>query len=275
MDRLLAKEPLNIPVMLVHSLWDQEDIYGAPAVYRAIEPKDTGNDKVFLVLGPWHHGQGILEGSTLGDLEFDSDTALTFRQRYLRPFLAQYLKNGAPKADIPPVAAFETGTNAWKHYPAWPAPGTATPLYLAGGGRLSLGSAAPGSQAAVAEYVSDPARPVPYIPRPVLAGVYDKGTNWKKWLVSDQRESSGRTDVAVFVTEGSAVWSTRTFSVISGAVSFASSTSSLVQVTSWPVTSHVQPEPEASVGVRPAGRVSVTVVVPLVERAPRFCTEME
>ena len=199
-DKLLAKEPLNVPVMLVHSLWDQEDIYGAPAVYRAIEPKDTGNDKVFLVMGPWHHGQGILEGSSLGALKFDSDTAKTFRQTYLRPFLAQYLKTGSPKADIPPVAAFETGTNAWKHYSAWPAAGTAAPLYLGAGGKLSFAASASG-QTAVAEYVSDPARPVPYIPRPVLAGVYDKGENWKKWLVSDQREASGRTDVAVFVSD--------------------------------------------------------------------------
>ena len=62
--------------MLVHGLWDQEDIYGAPAVYKAIEPKDAGNDKVFLVIGPWHHGQEIREGSALGAIRFDSDTAL-------------------------------------------------------------------------------------------------------------------------------------------------------------------------------------------------------
>ncbi|MBX7187768.1 MAG: CocE/NonD family hydrolase, partial [Vicinamibacteria bacterium] len=68
-DRLLANEPLKVPVMLVHSLWDQEDIYGAPAVYRQIEPKDAANDKVFLVLGPWHHGQETGEGSALGALK--------------------------------------------------------------------------------------------------------------------------------------------------------------------------------------------------------------
>ena len=199
-DKLLAKEPLTVPVMLVHSLWDQEDIYGAPAVYKVLEPKDTGNDKVFLVLGPWHHGQAIWDGSALGAIKFDSDTSLTFRQRFLRPFLAQHLKDGAPKADIPPVAAFETGTNAWRTLSSWPAAGAATPLYLSGGGKLAF-SAPPAGGAAIAEYVSDPARPVPYIPRPVLAGVYDKGENWKKWLVSDQRESSGRTDVAVFVSD--------------------------------------------------------------------------
>ena len=109
-DRILGEQPLAVPVMLVHSLWDQEDIYGALAVYRAIKPKDPQNNKVFLVMGPWHHGQEILEGSSLGALKFNSDTALYFRREILRPFLDQYLKDGAPKADVPPVVAFETGT---------------------------------------------------------------------------------------------------------------------------------------------------------------------
>ena len=61
MDKILAAQPLKVPTMLVDSLWDQEDIYGAPAVYKAWKPKDTDNDKLFLVLGPWHHGQEILK----------------------------------------------------------------------------------------------------------------------------------------------------------------------------------------------------------------------
>src|ERR1051325_6291712 len=87
MDKILARQPLKVPVMLVHSLWDQEDIYGAPAVYRALEAKDTNNDKVFLVIGPWHHGQEIEDGSTLGALSFGSDTGAYFRRNILRPFL--------------------------------------------------------------------------------------------------------------------------------------------------------------------------------------------
>jgi len=79
-DKILANQPLKVPVMLVHSLWDQEDIYGDIAVYKAIEPKDTKNDKVFLVLGPWHHGQEIRDGSSLGAIRFNSDTALTDRK---------------------------------------------------------------------------------------------------------------------------------------------------------------------------------------------------
>jgi uncharacterized protein len=119
-DQILAAQPLKVPVMLVDSLWDQEDIYGAIAVYKAIKPKDTNNDKVFLVLGPWHHGQEIGDGSRLGPLRFNSDTALYFRQEILRPFLDQYLKDGAPKANVPPVSAFETGTNTWRKLNSWP-----------------------------------------------------------------------------------------------------------------------------------------------------------
>src|SRR5881296_4480221 len=80
MDQILAAQPLKVPVMLVDSLWDQEDIYGAIAVYKALKPKDTGNDKVFLVMGPWHHGQEIDDGSSLGPVRFDSDTGLYFRR---------------------------------------------------------------------------------------------------------------------------------------------------------------------------------------------------
>jgi putative CocE/NonD family hydrolase len=197
-DKILAGQPL----MLVHSLWDQEDIYGAIAVYKAIKPKDTGNDKVFLVMGPWHHGQEIGDGSALGAIKFNSDTALTFRQEVLRPFLAQYLKDGAPKADVSPVTAFETGTNAWRHLPAWPAGCTTgctvkpTPLYLASGSKLALTAPSSGGPA-YSEYVSDPAKPVPYRPRPED----NSSSDWAKWLSDDQRESSGRTDVAVFVSD--------------------------------------------------------------------------
>jgi putative CocE/NonD family hydrolase len=206
MDRVLAAQPLKVPVMLVHSLWDQEDIYGAPALYKAIKPKDTGNDKVFLVMGPWHHGQEILDGSALGALKFNSDTALYFRQEILRPFLDQYLKDGAPKADIPPVVAFETGTNTWRRLPAWPA-GCASGctlraklLYLNAGLKLSF-AAPKASDTAFEEYVSDPAKPVPFRARPIQPVGYTDDMTWPRWLVDDQREASGRPDVVAFVSD--------------------------------------------------------------------------
>jgi putative CocE/NonD family hydrolase len=206
-DLLLAAQPLTIPVMLVHGLWDQEDIYGDIAVYEAIEPKDTGNDTVFLVLGPWNHGQQIHDGSSLGPLRFGSDTALAFRREVLAPFLARYLKDDAPAADVPPVVAFETGTNTWRALNAWPAGCAegcaieATPLYLGAG--LGLGFAAPAAgDTLFDEYVSDPAKPVPYRKRPIQpVGYEDEGLNWPEWLVDDQREASGRPDVLVYTSD--------------------------------------------------------------------------
>jgi len=224
-DKILKKEPLKVPVMLVHSLWDQEDIYGDIAVYKAIESKDTNNDKVFLVLGPWHHGQEIAEGSSLGAVKFGSDTAMYFRQHILRPFLDHYLKDDAPRLDVAPVNAFETGTNEWRTYKSWPLtynPDTSSdqalaqmgarsvqlipsshpaPLYLNAGMKLSFRESGPEDRVPYDEYISDPAKPVPNRVRPVAATGYDTCAQWPCWLVDDQREFSGRTDVLAYTSD--------------------------------------------------------------------------
>ena len=205
MDKILAAQPLKVPILLVDSLWDQEDIYGAIAVYKAIKPKDTNNDKVFLVMGPWHHGQEIHDGSALGAIKFNSDTALYFRREILGPFLAQFLKDDARKADVPPVSAFETGTNKWLRLSSWPS-GCAngckiqpTPLYLAPGSKLSY-SAPKSGDPGFDEYVSDPAKPVTYRLRPILPA-YFPGSTWSQWLVDDQRQISTRPDVLSYTSE--------------------------------------------------------------------------
>jgi putative CocE/NonD family hydrolase len=206
-DKLLAAQPLKVPVMLVHSLWDNEDIYGAIAVYKAIKPKDAENDKVFLVIGPWHHAQGFHEGSSLGALTFGSDTALTFRREVLRPFLDRYLKDSsAPAAEVAPVTAFETGTNIWRRLTGWPAGCTSgckivpTPLYLRAGMKVGFEVPQSGDEG-IDEYVSDPAKPVPFRARPIMPVDYENYLTWDKWLVDDQREASGRPDVLAFVSE--------------------------------------------------------------------------
>ncbi|HET9837120.1 MAG TPA: CocE/NonD family hydrolase [Candidatus Angelobacter sp.] len=209
-DKILAQQPLKVPVMLVDSLWDQEDIYGAMAVYKAIKPKDTNNDKVFLVIGPWHHGQEIGDGSSLGALKFSSDTGLYFRQHILRPLLDFYLKgDGSGKPEVPPVSAFETGTNHWLKLNGWPSGCNSgctvkpTPLYLREGLKLSFSAPTEKSSSASDQYVSDPAKPVPFRARPVRPVGYDieKGLTWPLWLVDDQREASGRPDVLAFTTD--------------------------------------------------------------------------
>jgi len=175
-------------------------------VYKAIKPKDTANDKVFLVMGPWHHGQEIGDGSSLGAIKFDSDTGLYFREHLLRPFLDQYLKDGAPKADVATVTAFETGTNTWERLSAWPA-GCASgcsihpkPLYLQPGLKLTFDAPQTGASA-FEEYVSDPAKPVPFRSRPIQPVGYSGESTWAQWLVDDQREASGRPDVVAFASD--------------------------------------------------------------------------
>src|SRR5205807_8586994 len=97
--------------------------------------------------GPWHHGQEIADGSSLGAIKWGSDTALYFRQKILRPFLDHYLKDDAPKMDVAPVTAFESGTNEWRNLKSWPSGCErgctlkGTPFYLQAGMKLSFSAA--------------------------------------------------------------------------------------------------------------------------------------
>jgi len=221
LDKILAKQGLSVPTMLVHSLWDQEDIYGNMALYRALEAAQPGNPDLYLVMGPWYHHQQRLDGSAIGPIQFGSDTAQYFRLHVLRPFLDHYLKDNPPPLDLTPVTAFETGTNRWLGLPKWPsgcASGSSCSidhekLFLQAGGGLrlaaanadaalgpetkALGAVAPESPG-FESYVSDPAKPVPYLPRPIHIGG-DDGT-WQTWLVSDQRDAAARPDVLSFAT---------------------------------------------------------------------------
>jgi putative CocE/NonD family hydrolase len=181
--------------MHVVGRWDQEDIYGAYAVYKVTEARDRNNDMNHLVVGPWRHSQVNYDGRALGPLRFDGDTAAEFRRETMLPFLNQHLKEGAPPAKTPPVLSYETGTGRWRERARWPLAQSMTPLYLAAGGKLGFDKPASG---AFDEYVSDPAKPVPFVPRPVRA---TEAEVWRPWLVSDQRPFSDRTDVLTYVSE--------------------------------------------------------------------------
>jgi hypothetical protein len=195
-DRILAQRPLTVPTLLIGSLWDQEDIYGAPAVFSAVKASPNAR----LALGPWYHGQVNSAGHSLGPIDWGSDTAKTFRQSVLLPFLNEHLKGGAA-ANIARVTAFEAGTNQWQRLADWPlacaraCPANLTPLYLAPSGRL--GFSAPPAQA-FDSYVSDPARPVTYRARPNLPP-FAPGSSWRTWLSDDQRFAEARPDVLTYV----------------------------------------------------------------------------
>ncbi len=205
MDKVLGARPLTIPTLLVHSLWDAEDSYGAIAVYKALKPKDINNDKIFLAMGPWHHGGEIADGSFLGKIQWGSNTSKTFQKEVLLPFLDHYLKDNAPPANVASVTAYESGTNTWRRLNSWPSGCTSgcvikpTPLYLHENAKLSF--AAPTSDAPFDEYISDPSKPVPFRARPTRSSGYESPDRWADWLADDQREMSGRTDVLTYTTD--------------------------------------------------------------------------
>ena len=198
---ILAARPLRVPTLVVHGLFDQEDNFGGIAAYRSLESKDVDNTQVHLVVGPWSHGQSQREGSGLGALKWNADTSLWFRENVLLPFWNLHLKGEAPASPIPPVLAFDTGVKKWRAWQSWPADGavSATRLHLQPGGGLRWAEPDAAAQP-YAEYVSDPAKPVPYRVRPVLP-MYHADSSWGRWLVDDQRPFADRTDVLVFVTE--------------------------------------------------------------------------
>lgn len=203
LDKLLAQLPqITVPTMWEQGLWDQEDMYGGNHAWAALEPKDTDNTRNYLVIGPWPHSGANYNGSSLGELKFEGDTALQWRRDVLKPFFDQYLKPGAPVAKTPPVWIYDQGSNRWDAYTSWPqscaqgCPHTPVPLYLHADESLD-GNAPVAGSAQYAQYVSDPMKPVPFVPRPVDMG--DR-TTWTTWLVKDQRFVDGRTDVLSYTS---------------------------------------------------------------------------
>ncbi|MGO4517310.1 CocE/NonD family hydrolase [Terriglobus sp. 2YAB30_2] len=205
-DKLLAKEPLAVPMMVVHSLWDQEDIYGGIAVYKALSAQPANKGKLFLVMGPWHHGQEIEESSNMAAIRWGSATGTYFMRKVLLPFLDHYLKDNAPAMDVAPVTAFETGTNEWRKLKSWPVgcEGTCSiekkDLFL-GKGLAATWNTPANKTGEFEEYVSDPAKPVPFRARPNQPIGYTPPLTWVNWLVDDQREASGRPDVLSYVSQ--------------------------------------------------------------------------
>ena len=189
-DKWMAAHPLTVPTMLEVGQWDQEDSYGAPAVYKALKDKYEGSGLLHLVIGPWRHSGANHYGYELGDLTFNGDTALQWRTQELKPFLDHYLK-GAPDPHTPPVFTYATGINKWEASPRWPM-GTPTPLYLTPANGVSFERPAAASHD---DYVSDPAKPVPFLPRPIDM---DDADQWHSWLVHDQRFVDGRPDVLTY-----------------------------------------------------------------------------
>jgi len=197
LDKILAKNPSNVPTLWEQGLWDQEDMYGATRSYEALAGAGRAGNN-FLLIGPWRHSGFNYNGASLGALDFNGDTALQARRDILLPFFNSYLKDGAPPFTPAQATIYNSGLNRWEYFSQWPiacekgcASGL-TPIYLQADSGLGFGKPAPGEDS----YVSDPAKPVPYLPRPLN---FDDG-RWGHWLVDDQRFADGRPDVLTYQT---------------------------------------------------------------------------
>ena len=185
-----------VPTLTVGGWWDQEDEYGPLASYAALEKTDTAGVN-FLVMGPWYHGQWFADSATsLGNIRFGRPTGVDFRALQTRWF-AYWLK-GEGDGKFPEATVFDAGTNEWRTFDKWPPAAAQTKhLYFRENGGLSFDP--PTAAAGADQYVSDPAHPVPYRPRPVER-TYSPPSRWRRWETEDQRFVDGRPDVLTWQT---------------------------------------------------------------------------
>jgi hypothetical protein len=193
--RAIAPHLKNVKaaVLTVGGWFDAEDPQGPFTTYHAIKKYNPGTFDG-LVIGPWvHGGWARYDGKQLGRVSFDSKTGEYFRQHIQFPFFEQQLKGVKPAQPIAEVTSFETGSNVWRRYTAWP-PVQARPrtLYFGPGGRLTWQQ--PASGAGFDEYVSDPNKPVPYVGYPATSVP-------QEYMVSDQRFAATRPDVLVYQSD--------------------------------------------------------------------------
>ncbi|WP_417459531.1 CocE/NonD family hydrolase [Kordiimonas sp.] len=186
---------IDVANLNVGGWYDAEDGYGPFAMYHAWQKASPAGAN-YLVLGPWIHGGWLGEGSAVGSLAFGSDTSAYFREQILSPWFAQHLKG--QQVDVPGTHVFETGSNQWHTTKTWPAENSQTRrLYFHDNGVLSFEPPVEETGAAD-KFISDPALPVPYRPRPI-ENMFS-GPGWSTWQTLDQRFVDGREDVLSWVT---------------------------------------------------------------------------
>jgi uncharacterized protein len=191
----------TVPDLNVAGWWDQEDFFGPNMTYERLEKTDTKNLN-FVVVGPWNHGGWAHgPGSSLGEIPFHSDTGVYFREKVEAPWFAYWLHDKG-KLPLKEALLFQTGSDTWTEFPAWPPQDAQTKhLYFHLDGELSFDAPKTESADAFDSYVSDPAHPVPYRHRPIdMTYPEDHPGSWYTWLVQDQRFVDNRPDVLTWET---------------------------------------------------------------------------
>jgi putative CocE/NonD family hydrolase len=191
LDKALAAKPSTVPTMWLQGLWDQEDMYGAVVTWETLRAKGFTNNH--LVMGPWAHSQVNGKAETLGPLKWNGDTAADFRRDVLVPFFNTYLKDRKPAEALPAAMIYNAADKRWDKFADWPGAKSLTPLFLQADSGLAFQKAAGGEDS----YVSDPAKPVPFLPPPLA---FSERPRWASWLLQDQRYAATRTDVLSYQT---------------------------------------------------------------------------
>ncbi|EIL87072.1 CocE/NonD family hydrolase [Rhodanobacter sp. 115] len=193
LDKLLPEHPSNVPTMWLQGLWDQEDIYGAIHAWEALTKAGHGANN-HLVIGPWWHSQINRQGWHLGPLKWPGDTAAEFRRTVMIPWFNHYLRGTPMAKPLPQAMIYNAVEKRWDRFSNWKVASAQqlTPIYLQADMGLGFQQPAGGGDS----YVSDPAKPVPYLPRPIP----QKNDNWRTWLVHDQRFVADRPDVLSYTT---------------------------------------------------------------------------
>jgi putative CocE/NonD family hydrolase len=181
-------------VMTVGGWFDAEDLFGTLQTFACVERTGAPAGGNYLVMGPWvHGGWSGGDGDKLGDVYFNAKTAEFFREKIEFPFFQHHLK-GKGDVKFPKAWVFETGTNRWRKFDSWPPQAAQSQgLYLREGGKLSFDAPSASGKDSFDEYISDPARPVPYLEK------IDIGMA-PEYMTADQRFAGRRPDVLVYQT---------------------------------------------------------------------------
>ncbi|CAN5162505.1 CocE/NonD family hydrolase [soil metagenome] len=193
-DARIATKNLQPAMLWVGGLFDAEDCWGAWNAYKAAEENNPGKAFNKIVEGPWYHGQWANnDGTHHGNIQFGSNTSEYYQQHFEVPFFNYFLKGKGDAAQIAEANIYITGANQWKAFEQWPPAGKADEvMYLQPNGKLE--ATKPAATNSFSEYISDPAKPVPY----------EEDVHFNRsrtYMSADQRFAARRPDVLVFKTD--------------------------------------------------------------------------
>jgi putative CocE/NonD family hydrolase len=193
---------IKVPALHIAG-WFDLFLRGTVTNYRGMSAAGgDANTRQHLIIGPWAHA---VPHDALGEVYFSADAAAAALDMTAvqLDWFSSFLKAGASaRSAEAPVKVFVMGSNRWREETSWPPRrAVTTRLYLLpgldGAASGSLQSALPGDDERSAEFVFDPADPVPTVGGSTfLPGAYVGLHGGPR----DQRTVEARPDVLSYTT---------------------------------------------------------------------------